>query len=794
MFKNYFKIAWRNLQKSKVFSLINILGLSIGIACCLIIGIYVVYELSYDRFVPNYERIYRVVQEQEQAGDLYQVASTPAPLSDALKTNYPEVQEVTTFTRIFNKRLFQYRNISFEEEGGFHVDAAFFKIFSFSLLNGSLQTFFATNNTILLTENMARKYFGEDDPVGKVITLDRKQDFVVAAVMKNLPGNSHIKFDFLLPMGNLRSYTDFASWGNNWVYTYVLLKETADVHIFESKIKNLLSDHIGEPEWQPKLYLQSLKDIHLHSDFDFNTDFADTGNLQSIYLFGVIGLIILLISCINFINLTTARAFQRNKETGIRKVAGANRKQLIYQFMGESLLYIIISTVLAIGIVKLTVPWFEDLSGLPLAFDLPGTNRLIGLFLGILLIAGLLTGIYPALFLSNYHVVKMFGASFVQRGSKAHDLSSGKILVVGQFVLSVILIVCAMLIRQQMHFVLKRDLGFDKDHILYFQVKGELGNEARYQSFKNALLQQSSIGQVTRSNGLPINHEGSFEGVEWEGMPSAHKDFLMSYFDADEAFVGTFGLQILAGRNFLPREPGDSTAYYLVNETAVRIMQMDDPVGKKLEDGVIIGVVKDFNFQSAFKYIGPMILRSEPGGNMNKYISIRIAGGNMAGAVKTIEQIYKQFNPDFPVEHYFLDESITALYDKQIRSGKLINLFAALAIFLSCLGLFGLATFSAQRRLKEIGIRKVNGARISEVMTMLNRDFVKWVVIAFVIAIPIAYFAMQKWLENFAYKTDLSWWIFALAGLLALGIALLTVSWQSWNAATRNPVEALRYE
>jgi len=794
MFKNYFKIAWRNLQKSKVFSLINILGLSIGITCCLIIGIYVVYELSYDRFFPNYERIYRVVQEQEQAGNLYQVASTPAPLSDALKTNYPEVQEVTTFTRIFNKRLFQYRNISFEEEDGFHADPAFFKIFSFSLLNGSVQTFFATNNTILLTENMAQKYFGEENPVGKVITLDRTQDFVVAAVMKNLPGNSHIKFDFLLPMGNLSSYADFASWGNNWVYTYILLKETADANVFETKIKNLLSDHIGEPEWQPKLYLQSLKDIHLHSDFDFNTDFAETGNLQSIYLFGAIGLIILLISGINFINLTTARSFQRNKETGIRKVAGANRKQLIYQFMGESLLYILISTALAIGLARLVIPWFADLSGLPFAFDLPGTNKLIGLLLGILLIAGLLTGIYPALFLSNYNVVKMFGASFLQRGSRTHEFSSRKILIVGQFALSVILIVCAMLIRQQMHFVLNRDLGFDKEHILYFQVKGELGNEARYQSFKNALMQQSSILQVTRSNGLPINHEGSFEGIEWEGMPSAHQDFLMSYFDADEAFVGTFGLQILAGRNFISRKPGDSTAYYLVNETAMRVMQMDDPVGKKLEDGVIIGVVKDFNFQSAFKHIGPMILRSEPGVNMNKYISIRLAGGDMAGAVKTIGQISQQFNPDFPVEHYFLDESITALYDKQIRSGKLINIFAALAIFISCLGLFGLATFSAQRRLKEIGIRKVNGARISEILSLLNKDFVKWVVIAFVIATPIAYYAMHKWLENFAYKTELSWWIFALAGLLALGIALLTVSWQSWKAATRNPVEALRYE
>lgn len=463
--------------------------------------------------------------------------------------------------------------------------------------------------------------------------------------------------------------------------------------------------------------------------------------------------------------------------------------------MAEALLYVFLSTVLAILFAKLLFPYFFSLSGVPLGFELLAVKNLSGLLLAILLTTGMLIGIYPALLLSSTRAITISGKGLspVKRNKK-HQFSSQKTLVISQFSLSVVLIVCAIIIRQQMHFVLNRDPGFDKDQIVYTPMKGELQNETRFQSFKNELLQQASIEEVTRSNGLPINHEGSFEGVEWEGMPSNHQDFLMSYFDTDEGFVNTFGLKVLEGRNFLPRSRNDISTYYLVNETAINKMQLQDPVGKRLEDGIIVGVINDFNFQSAYKQIDPMILRSEQGTMKNRYVSVRIAAGNITDGVNTFERICKQFNPDYPIEYYFLDDSIATLYNKQIRSGKLINLFAALAIFISCLGLFGLASFITTSRIKEIGIRKVNGAKISEILTMLNKDFIKWVVIAFVVATPIAYYAMNKWLENFAYKTNLSWWIFALAGAFALGIALLTVSWQSWRAATRNPVEALRYE
>ncbi|MEQ9440958.1 MAG: ABC transporter permease [Cyclobacteriaceae bacterium] len=794
MLQSYLKIAIRNLFKNKVYSLITIAGLSLGISCCLIIGIYVWHELSYDRFFPDAQRIYRVVQEQEQARDLYRVAYNPPPLVAALKTDYPAVREVTGFAKIFTKQLFQYQDKSFEEADGFYVDTTFFTFFPFAVKQGSLQPFFTSNNALLLTEDMAYKYFGEDDPIGKTINLDRGQDFAVAAVLEKPPKNSHIKFNYLLPMESLRAHRDFDSWAGNWVNTYVLLQETADAHAFETSIQTLLSDNIDNPNWQPRLYLQALTDIHLRSNFDFNTDFADTSSLQSIYLFGAIGLIIMLISCINFINLSTARSFQRSKEIGIRKVVGASRRQLVYQFMGESLLFTLIATALAITITQLVISYFARLSGSPLALSLLGTENLLFLLLAILIITGLLAGMYPALFLSAFNAIKILkGYSFLHRNTSTLHLSMRKIMVISQFTLSVILIVSAIIIRQQMHYVLNRSLGFDQEHILYTPVKGELVEDTRYQSFKNTLLQQSSIVQVTQSSGLPIDYEGSFGGIEWEGMPDDHQEFLLYAFDTDEAFVETFGLKLLAGSNFSPRKPGDSTIYYLVNETALKVMQMDDPIGKTLETGEIIGVVNDFNFKTAFAPVEPMILRSRPK-DRKRFIAIRIAVGTMAEALNAIERTYQQFNPDYPVEYNFLDESINDLYDQQIRSGKLINVFAGLAVFISCLGLFGLSTFSAEQRTKEVGIRKVLGATVLQVTQLLSFSFLRLIGISVLIALPCAYWIIRYWLDEFAYRIPLVADYFIIAGIVAIVIAGITISFQTVKAALTNPVNSLRNE
>lgn len=638
---------------------------------------------------------------------------------------------------------------------------------------------------------MATKYFGDDDPINKTISIDRQKDFVVRGVVENPPKNSHLKFNYLLPMQNLRSQRNFTAWGSNRMYTYILLDNKADAEIFEHKISQVLSDEIANPNWQPRLYLQSLADIHLYSDFDFNTDFAETGNLQSMYLFGAIGLIILLISCINFINLSTARSFQRSKEIGVRKVMGAGRRQLICQFIGESLLFTFISIVFAIALTQICIPYIANLSGLPLSLDLLKTEYLVGLSVAILLITGFFAGIYPAFFMSAFNTIRTLKSSYSVKEIKGGRVSIRTVLVVSQFTFSIILFVSAIIVSEQMHHILNRDLGFDKEHIIYMSLKGELMDDEHYRSFKSTLLQQSSIHQLTRSNSLPIDHEGSFSGLKWEGMAEVHQDFLMNYFEVDEAFVETFGLQIITGNDFSNRNPTDTLSYYLINETAQERMQLSNPVGKKLGEGRIVGAIKDFNFKSAFNPVEPMILRNGPD-MFQKFVSIKIASGNIKEALTTSERIFKEFNPSYPFEYHFLDDSIETLYNQTIRTGKFINLFAVLAVFISCLGLFGLSTFTVEQRTKEIGIRKVLGATVTGIIGLLSKDFLKLVALGFVIAVPVAWYAMSSWLANFAYKIDISLGIFLLAGGVAFFIALVTVSWQSISAALTNPVESLR--
>lgn len=799
MFKNYINIAWRNFIRNKTDSIINTIGLTAGITCGLIIGIYILHEWSYDRYVPNSERIYRVVQEQNQAGDLYQMASTPAPLAEMLRSDYPEVLEATAFSGT-RKHLFQYQDEIFEEGNGFYVDTSFFDLLDFPVLNGSLQSFFSSTQTILLTREMAQKYFGEENPVGKVINIDRNRDFVVAGVIENTPTNSHIKFNFLLPIENLRSQHDLSIWWNNLMYTYILLGETADPNSFEQKIGSILDDNMGNPEWQPRLYLQPLKDIHLYSNFRFNTGAFDTGNPQSIYLFGAIGLIIILISCINFVNLSTARLFQRNKEIGVRKVMGASRTQLIWQLLGESMLFAFISTALALAIAQISIPYFAGLSGLPLSLDLLMPEQLVILLLSFFITIGILAGIYPALHLSALKTTRSLKGASTNEGLRSGHLSLRKILVICQFALSVILIIGAIIVKQQMNYVLNRDLGFDTEHIVYTPVKGDLTDNGTYQSLKTALLQQSSVLEVVRSSGLPIHHEASYSGVEWEGMPEGYQDFLMNFFEVEESFVETFGLQILAGNNFSQRNPNDTSSYYLINEAASKMMLLDNPIGKRFEDGKIIGVIKDFNFKSAFNPVEPMVLKNSSemftrlGMGSTFAISIRISPGNLQQKLATIDQTFNEFNPAYPFEYHFMDDSIEALYNQQLRASKLIDFFALLAVLISCLGLFGLSVFTIGRRTKEIGIRKVLGATVADIVTLLNKDFLILVLLGFVIAVPIAWYVMTLWLQDFVYRIAMGPGIFLMAGGIALLIAILTISWQSIKAALMNPANSLRSE
>lgn len=794
MLKNYFKIAWRNLVRNKTYSTINVVGLSIGIMCGVIIGIYILNEVSYDRFFPRADHIYRVFQEQNQAGDLYQVASTPAPLVEKLGTDYPEVELATGFSRVNGERLFQYRDKNFEEDGGFHIDSNFFELFPLSISKGSISAFFASPGSIIITQQMAHKYFADENPIGKRITINQREDVVVQAVLEDLPSNIHLTFNYLLPMQNLQGRRDFENWGMNWMYTYIVLKESANPDAFEQKIRPLLSDNIDNPAWQPQLYLQPLTDIHLYSDFDFNTEFAKTSDLQTIYLFGAIGLIIIFISCINFVNLSTARSFERGKEIGVRKVMGASRKQLVYQLIGESMIFAFLSTFIALAITQVSISYFASLSGIPLSLHLLPPEYLIPLILIILFSVGVLSGLYPSFFLSAFSTTNILKGSFKTiEGLGKRRLSLRKILVVSQFALSVMLIIGAIIIRQQMDYVLERNVGFDQEHVIFTPVKAELRNDVRYESLKSTLLQQSSVLQVTQSNSLPINHEGSYSGIEWEGMPEGREDFLMNYLEVDDSFAETFGLEISKGKNFQPRNPGDTLTYYLVNETALKVMQLKDPVGKRLEEGKIVGVVKDFNFQSAFKPIEPLMLRNSPEMFKN-FISIKIAPGNMQESLATIGNVFKEFDPEYPFDYHFMDESIEALYNQQITMGKLIDIFAVLAILISCLGLFGLSTFTSTQRIKEIGIRKVLGATISDIVNLLSKDFLILIVTGFLIAVPVAWYVMNQWLTDFAYRIEFGMEVFFLAGIIAVLIGLLTVSYYSIKTAMINPAESLRSE
>lgn len=793
MLKNYFSVVLRNLRKNKTFSLINIAGLSIGIACCLIIGIYVLHETSYDRFFPDADNVYRLAEQQLQSGDYYHVASTPPALGPHLLRNYPEVEATTAFSRVFNQQLVQYDDKSFEEFGGFHIDSAFFDFFPFALSAGSIKGFFTSTDRILISENMATRFFGNEDPVGKTIRMDRSQDLVVAGVVANPPVNSHIKYNYFLPMANLATYRNFNDWGANWMYTYIRLKDGTDPAILQSKIENILIDQLGQKgkDFQEKLYLQPLTRIHLFSNFDFRTDFADTASAQQVYLFAVIGLVILLISCFNFINLTTAHSFQRGREVGVRKVTGATRSQLVRQFSFETLFLALVAAMVALLLAGLTLPYFADLSGLPLKLNLVGTGMLALLLATILIMTSLLAGIYPALFLSSFNAIRALKGVSSPSGQRRFTVR--KTLVVIQFALSVILIIGAIIIHNQIQYVLHRNLGFDSDQIVYMPIKGDLSSDDHYENFRNELMKQSQVVQVTRSNGLPVQHEGSFGGVEWEGMPENHQDFLMNYIEVDPSFVQTYGLHIIEGKDLTPRVPGDTTAYYLINETALHQMQLKNPVGKRIEEGYIVGVVRDFSFKSAFTKVEPMILRYAPD-NMKMFVSIRLAAGNVATAVKSVERVYKEFNPGYPSDLQFLDDSIGALYDRQVRFGKLATLFAGLAVFISCLSLFGLSTFAAEQRTKEVGIRKVLGASGIQIARLLSASFLGLVVVSVVIAIPAAYFIMRYWLNAFAYRISLDSKYFLLAGATALIIALVTVSAQTLRAAWANPVRSIRNE
>lgn len=788
MLKNYFKIAWRNIIRQKAYSVLNIAGLSIGMACSILILLWVQNELSYDRFHARADQLFRLTCN---AGD-FKAAVSAAGMARGLQAQLPQIRSGVRISKP-SAMLFEVGEKKVEEKRVFYADSNFLKVFSFPLLAGNAATVLKDPGAILITEETADKYFGTTDAVGKTIRINNNENFTIEGILANTPSNSHLQFDAIIPMKTMAKWDwdlQNDTWGNFNFYTYLELdaKTAASVSARQKllqQIGKIFKDH-GQ-KIKLDFQLQPLTDIHLRSNLQI--DLPGHGNIQYVNIFFVVALFILVVACINFMNLATARSERRAKEVGLRKIVGANRYQLVFQFLGESLIFSFLSLVIAIGIVYLLLPVFTMLTEKTLAIRLLDGKLLLSL-IGIAVLTGLLSGSYPALFLSGFAPVKVLKGKLRVAGG---NLFFRNALVVTQFVVAIVLLVGTAVVYKQLDFIKKRNLGFDKSNLLYLPMTGELGSKK--QAVKASLSQNPLTENFTIISDLPTKLESGTIDAVWDGQTTRNQIIFPSI-DVDENFVDVFKAKLLAGRDFDKAFPGDSSSF-IINEKAMQVMGMNlkNVVGQNLtfseQKGTIIGVVKDFHFKSLQYAMEPLILRLNKWGGV---VMVRTTAGNTGQTIKALEKINQQLNPAFPFTFGFLDKDLDNLYRSEQQMGSIFNLFAGLAIFISCLGLYGLSAFMAEQRTKEIGVRKVLGATVAGVVGLLSQDFLKLIAIAILIASPVAWYAMHKWLEGFAYQTTLEWWVIALAGILATGIALFTISFQSIKAALMNPVKSLRSE
>ena len=792
MIRSYFKIALRTLWRNPLYSLLNIGGLALGIACCLLIALYVYDERSYDRFNANYDHIYRVVEKQQQADGIFDVAVTPGPLAPTLKADFPEVVETGRIGRWSG--MMKLGKQTFEEGNLFFADNGLLRIFSFPLVRGNVATVLSRPDELLMTETTARKYFGSNwqtNPkvMGTVLRLNNERDYRVVGVLKDPPVNSHMQFDMLLSFRNVELFDKWSyAWNSNGYHTYAQLRPGTDVAAFDQKLKGQYIRY--NPNTETTLSLQPLSDIHLYSNFAFNTDWGQHSSILYVRLFGAVGLIVLLIACVNFINLATARSTRRAREVGVRKTVGAYRRHLIFQFLGESFLLTGLSVLTALLLAGILMPVFNELSGKSLTLDY--TSAPFWLALGTLMVlVGLLAGLYPAFLLSSFQPTRVLKGAFTVKTGQTFRQT----LVVSQFALSIALIICTVLIYNQLQYMQQKSLGFDKSQLLYVRMGGELKKKAA--QFKQELLKQSGVRAAATTTATLVD-VGNETTIEWEGQ-RPKDEFLITQINVDPDFLTTVGMKLASGGNFRLKAVTDTNWTYLINETAARRMGYTNQtaLGKRVKfwgmTGSIAGVVRDFHFRPLNVPIAPFIFRYGPGDFYFQTL-VKTRPGRTQEAIQRISQLYKQYEKEAPLQYGFVDQDLDQQYRTEQRTGRIVLYFSGLAILISCLGLFGLAAFTAEQRTKEIGVRKVLGASVASIVTLLSTDFLKLVLIAIVIASPIAWYAMNRWLQDFAYKITIEWWVFGVAGLLAVGIALLTVSFQSLKAALMNPVTSLRSE
>jgi putative ABC transport system permease protein len=772
MNKSFFKISIRRAINHPMYSIVNILGLSLGLACFIVVMLWAKHEISYDRFHENSDQLYRVAFTNK-TGEYHGYYQT-GTLAGYLRQNFPEIVQSTSFNVGQCK-------VAFETQGfyckGSYADSAFFKMFTFPFITGDATTALDQSHSAVITESLSKKLFGNVDPIGKLIKIDENTQYAVTGVIRDIPDNSMIQFDLLMPYCDALPW--MKTWNSKWTQTYVMLEKGSNPEEVSNKISGVMN--IFQPSWENILYLTPLTESHLHN-------LTGGGLIVYVWVFSLMAVVILLLACINFMNLATSRSELRLKEIFIKKIVGSKRFQVSAQFISEAILIAFVSLAIATLAVKIMLPFVNTMlqAQLHLSLNLPTILILIS----ITILTGLIAGSYPAFYLSTIMPEKIINRKHKSSGSGKWNFRYA--LVVFQFTISVFFISCTFLVSKQLKFLQTKDLGIKKENIIKLSTFGSLGQKAEELKFE--LLQNPSIERVTVSNN-DLTSWANSGPIDWEGRDRT-KLIEIGYNWVDEDFLETFNLKMKEGRFFSKEFASDRSNAFIINQKAVSYLGLDNPIGMKVKtwfgvEGTIIGVVEDFNTTSLHNEMGPIALLA---GNQVNCMFIRISGQDVPETLKFINAKVKELVPDDPFDYQFFDEHINNLYKTETLTGRISIALTLLAIFISCLGLLGLALSTLDQRVKEIGIRKVNGAKVSEILSLLNKDFVIWIGTAVIISTPLAYYAMHKWLENFAYKTEINWWIFALSGLLALGIALLTVSFQSWKAATRNPVEALRYE
>lgn len=786
MIRNYFKIAFRNLLRHKLYSFINVGGLGLSLFCSLLIGFWVRNELSYDDFHTDSERIYRVVKDFVTTdGSRTPDATTPSALAPALQKDIPEIESVTRIFPGWNQKfLIRQPDAQFYEEGVYRVDSHFFDVFTFPFVVGNKQSAFPTPKSVVLTETMARKYFGSENPVGKPLNLRIEGGgFTVTGVLKDVPGNSHFHFDFLIPLGRVDTNPD-TDWGAYTFYTYAKLKSNASAHGFTDKLRSLVRKY--QPKNRNIFYVQALTDIHLNSKLKW--ELGENSDRSYVQILSFIGLFILVIAAINYVNLATARSSQRAREVGVRKVAGAFRRSLMVQFLGESMVVSVLAALLAIGLLAVSLPYFSDLLDKELTvWNLPGLQNCLAA-LGVATITGLLAGLYPALYLSSFQPALVLKSLKIP-GARFSWFRQG--LVTFQFWASVLLMIGTIVVTRQINFLKTTPLGFDKEQIITLPNVGGLTN---LDALRSELLGLKQVVKVGASSGV-FGESNQANGMTKKGSDQA---VVVNFMFVDNDFLQTLDVRVKQGRLFSASYPSDSTASLLINETAARHLDLHQPLGAIVDTDqmgdyrTVVGVVKDFHFTSLHNAIKPFAFVVGQRNLSNLFIKVR--GTDMKESLAEIERKWKELVPQRPFTYFFLDENFAALHRSDEFFQRVISGLTIMALFISGLGLFALASFTTERRTKEIGVRKVMGASVSGIVLLLLSDFLKLVLIAVVIACPAAWYIMNYWLQNFAYKIGMEWWFFALAGVLSVMIAFFTVCLQSIKAALMNPVRSLRSE